>query len=652
MAQRICLNAIVRNELANLPRMLKSVIPHIHCAVICDTGSTDGTPEFCEAIFKKAGLPCKIVHTEFKDFSQARNFALLAAKTWHQPYDYILLVDADMELVADKPLPQLTADGYSLIQRQGGLAYYNVRLVRKDSPALYHGVTHEYIGVNNPPLLNEWHFVDHATGSNRPEKIERDTRLLEGYLATHPDDARSLFYLAQTYKDAGKFKEAIAAYEKRIAVGGWDEEVFQARLNVARCYMSMGDEATFILKSLEAYNSRPKRAEPLYDLAHHYRLKDNQQQTGWLFAEAGSKITYPDDMLFVEQYMYDWGFLEEKSILGFYSDKTKPIGFAACDKLSLMKEAPQGVREGARTNLFHYLRPLKDYASSFKTKRIQYAGKDKGYNESNPCVTVHNNKIYLLLRTVNYTITPDGWYDMQGDTSIRTKNHLLQLDDNLEPTGGIPVLMPLDWPAPLRTNVMGFEDMRIFSWKGSLWTLSCCLEQNEEYWRDQWFAHLNLDGQLGSARRIDVLPKQNEKNWMPWIDGCIKCVYKPGVIIDVFGNKIVEKPTTQQIDHFSGSSQLIPFDGGYLGMVHEAWKSPVTGKRFYQHRFAYFDREAMPVKYSIPFYFNQKDIEFAVGIAKHPDNDERIIVSYGVLDREAWIGELHANDVRKVLWQE
>ena len=44
--QTVCLNMIVKNEMANLERCLGAVADHIGCWVIGDTGSTDGTQDF------------------------------------------------------------------------------------------------------------------------------------------------------------------------------------------------------------------------------------------------------------------------------------------------------------------------------------------------------------------------------------------------------------------------------------------------------------------------------------------------------------------------------------------------------------------------------------------------------------------------------
>src|SRR5579872_1228962 len=100
----LCLNMIVRNEADKIERALDSVRKHISCFVILDTGSTDDTVEKIKWWGKVHNVPGVVAHGTFVNFSQARNQALDAARSYHGNigtpwFDYILLMDADMELV-------------------------------------------------------------------------------------------------------------------------------------------------------------------------------------------------------------------------------------------------------------------------------------------------------------------------------------------------------------------------------------------------------------------------------------------------------------------------------------------------------------------------------------------------------------------------
>lgn len=654
---RILLNSIVKNEIQNLPRMLNSMVGHVTGAVIYDTGSEDGTPEFCRAFFKKHKILYQVVNGVFNNFEQARNDALVYAQKFHAGFDYILLCDADMELVVDARLPRLTHECYSLLQRQGSLAYYNARLIKKGSTAKYHGVTHEYLDAQTAKLPTDcWWFRDHATGSNRGEKYERDVRLLTYYLERHPNDGRSLFYLAQTYRDSGDHTRAIEFYKRRIEVGGWDEEVWYSKLSVARSYRALGNEPEFIRWSLDAYNSRPTRAEPLYDLTRHYRDKDNQQQAGLLFAQAGLKIKKPGDLLFVEEHVYDYGFTEELSILGAYNDATKAAGFTAADKLALSKTVPNHVRETARRNLYWYLQPLKTYTSSFKAVRIPEVNPDSKYVNSNPSVAIVDDKIKAIVRTVSYRIRQDGTYDYNGVSAIRTTNYLCDFDDNLRYERGLEIQRPTGFPEPVFKDILDVEDMRLIPIGKELWSNGCVLEQNPQAWREQFLMKINPDtGECTDWSRMDVEPKQNEKNWMPILNtGGQEFMYRPGWAYDTSGEWVIKHEPTLAVDQFSGGGQCIPFDGGYIAIIHEARPDPTNGKRFYQHRFVWFDHEYRLQKASKPFVFFDKQIEFAAGLAYQQFNNYRgegkFIVSFGVLDREAWLATIDEHEVRDLLW--
>src|ERR1700730_9690671 len=93
----LCLNMIVKNEMANLDRCLGAVAGHITCWIIGDTGSTDGTQDFIRSFFARCGIPGELHGFPFENFEQARNEALVRAYTSSLQYEYLLFADADMQ---------------------------------------------------------------------------------------------------------------------------------------------------------------------------------------------------------------------------------------------------------------------------------------------------------------------------------------------------------------------------------------------------------------------------------------------------------------------------------------------------------------------------------------------------------------------------
>ena len=142
----LCLNMIVRNESTIIERCLAATLPAIAAWVICDTGSTDDTPERIQRFFAERGILGELHTFAFESFEQARNEAMRRARTASLEFDYLLLADADMELVIEDPgfAEGLSAHSYALRQ-QNDVSYFNTRLVQRDAPARYVGVTHEYL---------------------------------------------------------------------------------------------------------------------------------------------------------------------------------------------------------------------------------------------------------------------------------------------------------------------------------------------------------------------------------------------------------------------------------------------------------------------------------------------------------------------------
>jgi len=664
MRPRIALNLICKNESARIERMLKSVAPYIDTYVILDTGSTDDTVALIERFFDTRGIVGEIHRGPFVNFEQARNDALAYARASAFPWDYLLLVDADMELVADDKAwrETLTEPSYNVLQKSGALAYSNKRLISRALTGVYHGVTHEYLDAPGDTLLHGISFKDHADGANRKDKFTRDIQLLLTALKTDPKNARYYFYLAQSYRDAGSFTLAISAYRKRIELGGWDEETWYAQYAMALCFKALGQEADFIRNMLIAYNQRPSRAEPLYELANHYRMA-NMQAASVVFSELGMTIPYSRDALFVSDHAYKVGLREEFSICAFYDKSRRRRGFEVCNGLALDKTEYAGSRELARANLIHYLKPLAELAPSFAPKRILFTPCDRttfeptGYALLNPSVAVVNKEICAVVRTVNYDMDKDGRYlirntetgEITNDNPIHTRNYLAKLSETLD-IQTVSEILPPALPKPEYPLVVGFEDMRLFEYQGDLWTSSTVRELNREGWCEQVLA--KIDRSTKQPHIIEwhkMLPpvRQHEKNWAPWVkDGAIRFAYHVNELVDDHGKLVAKMPLAFAVDQFRGGSQVIPFHGGWLALVHEAGHH--NNKRYYQHRFVWFRYDGIIQFISLPFVFHDKTIEFAAGMCWHPDN-KRLVISYGIKDCEAWVATIASHDIVEML---
>jgi glycosyltransferase involved in cell wall biosynthesis len=652
---------IVKNETANLDRCLTAVAPYIDCWVIGDTGSTDGTQDFITAFFAARNLPGELHSFPFHNFEQARNAGLDCAYASALDYDYLLLADADMELVVDKPdvLTGLDAAAYRVVQRtDSGLTYWNVRFLQRHAGARYRGVTHEYIDISGEVgELREVWYRDHATGSNRVDKFERDIRLLLGALEQEPENRRYWFYLAQSYRDAGRTIEAAEAYAKRAEMGGWDEEAWHARLQEARCLRTLDDEGGFLRQAITAFNQRPHRAEPLYDLARYYRER-GMNDASVLFAEAGLTLPRPEqDILFVEGFVYGAGMREEFSIAANYSrdPARKSRGHAACNWLALGRDIPAGTRRLARSNLFFYVRSATALLPSFAARAIDFKPADNS-GPLNPSVTCQRGQISLVMRSSNFAPSDDGRYETRNGEPARTRHFLVRLTDDLDVREVSEILPPADLPRPAVDTAVGLDDVRLFAWRDALWCNARVRELMPSGRSDRLLARLG-DETAQTCRLTDwriLRPDGELPSDAAWIAQAentrlrfiLRC--DPIRLIDDRANIIAEPAPPIAAEHFRGSSPAIPLDGGWLALVHEERLHGTAAQPCYLHRFVWFDATTMLRRVSRAFFFRKKGDEIAAGLAWHPDRAQ-LLLSFGVGNDEAWVATVDPDDVRRAL---
>lgn len=320
----VCLNMIVRDEAPVIRRCLESLRPLIDTWVIVDTGSNDGTQDVIREVL--GDLSGTLYERPWKGFDGSRSEAIDLARG---SADYLLFIDADdlMEVKPDFRMPELTHDAYRVALHDGPIIHWRPALVSTRLPWRYMGVLHEYIDCGKPYTLGTLHGANILSvgggarvREGRRTKYLRDVGILEQGLAEEPDNARYVFYLAQSWRDAGEPDKALAAYDRRAAMGGWGEEVFCAHLYAARLAARLDRPAAEVMdRYLRAHESRPSRAEALGELARSCRLAGPPRwPLAHLFAKQAARIPYPTDILFVEFDWYNWRALDELALSAYW----------------------------------------------------------------------------------------------------------------------------------------------------------------------------------------------------------------------------------------------------------------------------------------------------------------------------------------------
>jgi glycosyltransferase involved in cell wall biosynthesis len=374
---------IVKDEAEVIERCLASCRGLIDYWVICDTGSSDGTQALIRECLE--GIPGELFEHEWVDFGHNRSEMLRQA---HGKADYLLLLDADMTLNQNEPLPELGADSYLVRQGNDGLDYRNKRIVRGDLRWRFVGRTHEYLECMDEESaveqLDAVTIEHHADGHSWGEKFERDLEMLTEELSENPDEPRTVFYLAQTHRDLAKatgddehLRLALEHYQRRVGMGGWAEETYVAQYHVGLMRARLDDWPGAINSFIQAWEMRPTRLEAVHALAVGLRERENYRTAHRFTMMAAGKraLRPPDDILFVSPWVYNWGMLFEFSITAYWvGDLDRSV--TACVKLLRREDLPAAYRRQTTANLQCALQARERLAkaSAERTRTLEHVG--------------------------------------------------------------------------------------------------------------------------------------------------------------------------------------------------------------------------------------------------------------------------------------
>ena len=312
-SKKICLNMIVKNESRVIRRCLDTVKHVIDYWVIVDTGSTDGTQDIIKEYMKE--IPGELIERPWVDFGHNRSEALAFTKG---KGDYVLFMDADEKLEYTPSFKSfsLDRDFYYVAVRGSAadfLSYNRFLLINNHLPWDWKDVLHEYLVVPEEAKAGEvltqvTCFTDSdGFRAEDPRKYYKDAEVLEKALEKDPTNSRYVFYLAQSYSNAGDYDLALKNYEKRATmVDGWDKEVFWSLYVGAKIKEALKKSKDVIVESYcRAYQSDPSRAEPLYSLSEYFNREGNFT-LAYALGSLASSIPKPDDEMYVQGWVYDF----------------------------------------------------------------------------------------------------------------------------------------------------------------------------------------------------------------------------------------------------------------------------------------------------------------------------------------------------------
>ncbi|MAH43675.1 hypothetical protein CL614_08225 [archaeon] len=371
----VTLCMIVKNESHIIKECLESMIPYIDRYDITDTGSDDGTPELIKEFMDEYGIPGEVYLSDWKGFGDgpdSMGSRTESFKNANGKADYAWVIDADDFITGDFKYPAvMDKDAYSLRIGREDFIWWRNQIFRLDAVWHYVGVLHEYAAcqkenattdrINGNYRISARTMGARNIGISVVDKYTRDADALYDALNNpecphyEPNNSRYQFYLAQSYFDSQQWVKSEEAYLKRAGMGGWEEECYYSLYRVA-LLKAIQDKPWIEIKEafLDAWESRPIRAEPLYQIARLYRQVHDRPRLAYLYAKMALEIPYPKhDILFISDEVYKYQILDEISATAFYAGKPH-VGYHASKRLIDEKLLPNDHVERIKSNMISY----------------------------------------------------------------------------------------------------------------------------------------------------------------------------------------------------------------------------------------------------------------------------------------------------------
>jgi len=358
----IGLAMIVKDEAHIIERCLNSLKSFVDFMLIVDTGSTDNTIHVVEEFFEENEIAGEVIFDPWRDFSSNRSFALAQLRQ-RKDINYAFMTDADHEVVfspdfnVTKFKESLQADIYNVKTVIGNYSYNLPSLFNNHKDFYFKGILHEFLvspdGCTRLDLLG-LHvnaIQDSARNKLGVAKYIKDVEVLETALKTETDPfmkARYTFYLAQSYRDCKNYELAIKYYLVRSGMGFWDQEVYFSLYIAALCEDELNIDSSIVIEHfIHAISICPNRAEAYHGIARHCRNKA-KYHIGYFYALKA--LSLQPNGLFIINWIYEYGLLDEFSILAFNVGK-KVEALSTCKKLLTIDNLPEEDMQRITRNL-------------------------------------------------------------------------------------------------------------------------------------------------------------------------------------------------------------------------------------------------------------------------------------------------------------
>lgn len=292
----------------------------------------------------------------------------------------------------------------------------------------------------------------------------------------------------------------------------------------------------------------------------------------------------------------------------------------------------------------------------------------------NPSVFVEGDtRIFVNLRHLNYSLYhselnnyehqfgPLVYLHPENDPTLTTNNIVCELDEDFEILWSSSVDTSKFDKSPL-WEFIGLEDSRIFRWEDKVYLCGCRRDVDTIGTSRMELSEIDVvDGKVKEVNRIRIPGPEpdNEycnKNWMPILDKPYHFIKwsNPTQVVkynpETHTTETVHLESEPKLNYDQrGSSQVIPYEDGYLALTHETYLYQSEAGRkdaTYRHRFIFWDKDFNVKKKSKIFTFLNTKIEFSCGMAKYKDT---YLITFGIQDNCSYILQVPENIVEEMI---
>ena len=286
---------------------------------------------------------------------------------------------------------------------------------------------------------------------------------------------------------------------------------------------------------------------------------------------------------------------------------------------------------------------------------------NSGLGLMNPSILIHNEKVLINLRAVNYTFYhserklfqhpygPLTYLHPENDIHLRTWNYYLELDDDYN-ISRINKIDTSKFPDQELWDFVGLEDARLINWEDKLYLTGVRRDTTPNGVGRMELCEIKVynDRVVEVSRdRIEHPNDPNsycEKNWMPFLDLPYHYIRwgNPTEVVKIDSVRGTSKTIfTGQFKNLSGSlrggSQVLSWRDYYVAITHEVdlFRSETDRKdAIYKHRVCFWDKNFNLVKASNDFSIMGGHVEFCVGLAQQGTD---FLMTFGFQDNAAYL---------------